>query len=196
MMTMREDLREAPEKRGILLSGIGGQGIQIASQILASGLTIAGRSVLMFGMYEGERRGGKSECQLLVSDDLGESGPITEEFSLTLLMHPRGAEDVLASTVPGGVIVYNSDLVDLTRTARDDQTIHGRPLSTLAKELGSELVATLVGVGLLGTFLDLPDDEALRTAVDEVVPPHRTKLVEANRRAIRCGWELATGVSA
>src|SRR5690606_9151864 len=129
---MPKGIEEAPVNRGVLLSGIGGQGIQVASQILASGLTIAGHSVLMFGMYEGERRGGKSECQLLISDDLGDSGPITESSSLTLVMHPRGATDAIAATVPGGIVVYNSDLMDLTGSVRSDQIGHPVALSTVA----------------------------------------------------------------
>jgi Pyruvate/2-oxoacid:ferredoxin oxidoreductase gamma subunit len=47
----RMPLRERPLEREILLSGIGGQGIQLAAKSLAVAAMREGRRVLMFGTY-------------------------------------------------------------------------------------------------------------------------------------------------
>ena len=49
-------------ERELLLTGIGGQGVQLAAQVLARAAIAEGRSVQMFGSYGGMMRGGNTEA--------------------------------------------------------------------------------------------------------------------------------------
>jgi Pyruvate/2-oxoacid:ferredoxin oxidoreductase gamma subunit len=48
-------------EREILLTGIGGQGIQLAAQVLARAAVASGLEVMLFGSYGGTMRGGPTD---------------------------------------------------------------------------------------------------------------------------------------
>lgn len=55
-------------RREVVMSGIGGQGIQLAAQTLARGALQDGLYVQLFGSYGGMMRGGNTDATLVVSD--------------------------------------------------------------------------------------------------------------------------------
>src|SRR2546423_12455538 len=44
-------------ERELLITGMGGQGVQLAAQVIARGATLEGRHVMLFGVYGGAMRG-------------------------------------------------------------------------------------------------------------------------------------------
>ena len=59
-------------ERELLITGIGGQGVQLAAQVIAQAATLEGRDVMFFGIYGGMMRGGNTDSTVVVAD-----GPIT-----------------------------------------------------------------------------------------------------------------------
>jgi len=55
-------------EREVLLTGIGGQGVQLAATILARAATREGRHVMTLGTYGGCMRGGNTDSSVLVAD--------------------------------------------------------------------------------------------------------------------------------
>ena len=55
-------------ERELMLTGIGGQGVQLAAQVLARAATLEGREVMLFGSYGGMMRGGNTDATLVVAD--------------------------------------------------------------------------------------------------------------------------------
>ena len=55
-------------EREVLLSGIGGQGVQLAAQVLAVAAVDEGRDVQLFGSYGGMMRGGNTDATLVLAD--------------------------------------------------------------------------------------------------------------------------------
>ena len=55
-------------EREIGLTGIGGQGVQLAAQTLARGAAHEGRNVSLFGVYSGSMRGGRTDSSVVVAD--------------------------------------------------------------------------------------------------------------------------------
>jgi Pyruvate/2-oxoacid:ferredoxin oxidoreductase gamma subunit len=53
-------------EREILLTGIGGQGVQLAANVLAHAALDEGRDVQLFGSYGGMMRGGNTDAELVV----------------------------------------------------------------------------------------------------------------------------------
>ena len=55
-------------EREVLLTGIGGQGVQLAAQVLARAGVRDGRHVLLFGVYGGAMRGMNTDATVVVAD--------------------------------------------------------------------------------------------------------------------------------
>jgi Pyruvate/2-oxoacid:ferredoxin oxidoreductase gamma subunit len=53
-------------ERTLLMTGIGGQGIQLAAQVLVRAALAEGREVQLFGSYGGMMRGGNTEAAIVV----------------------------------------------------------------------------------------------------------------------------------
>ena len=55
-------------ERELVLTGIGGQGVQLAAQVLATAAVLEDRRVMLFGVYGGTMRGGSSDSTVVVAD--------------------------------------------------------------------------------------------------------------------------------
>ena len=55
-------------ERELLITGIGGQGVQLAAQVLARAATLEGREVMYLGLYGGMMRGGNTDSTIVVAD--------------------------------------------------------------------------------------------------------------------------------
>ena len=54
-------------ERELAMTGIGGQGVQFAAQVMSRGAIAEGRQVMMFGSYGGMMRGGNPGSHRLAS---------------------------------------------------------------------------------------------------------------------------------
>src|SRR5437763_14896089 len=99
-------------ERELLLTGIGGQGVQLAAQVLARAAALEGRSVMLFGVYAGVMRGGNSDATVVVADGAVQAPPIVSHAWSALVLHPRYWEPLQRRLVPGAVVVVNSSLFD------------------------------------------------------------------------------------
>lgn len=67
--------------------GIGGQGIQLATQVLARAAMAEGREVMLFGSYGGMMRGGNTDTALVIADGPVHSPPVPPSASIVVAMH-------------------------------------------------------------------------------------------------------------
>ena len=97
-------------ERELLLTGIGGQGIQLAAQVLARAALAEGREVQMFGSYGGMMRGGNTDATLVVADGPIESPPTVPRVWAAMLMHHEYWSSVQQQLRPGSVVFVNSTI--------------------------------------------------------------------------------------
>ena len=76
-------------EREIFLTGIGGQGVQLAAKILALAATHEGLSVMSLGTYGGTMRGGNTDSTVVVADGAIGSPPIVSPGWSAIVVHPR-----------------------------------------------------------------------------------------------------------
>ena len=75
-------------ERTLLMTGIGGQGIQLAARVLAEAAMSEGRHVQLFGSYGGMMRGGNTDATIVVGDRPIESPPtVTDAWSAIVVHH-------------------------------------------------------------------------------------------------------------
>ena len=175
-------------EREILLTGIGGQGVQLAARILALAATHEGRHVLSLGTYGGTMRGGNTDSTVVVADGPVSSPPIVSSSWSAIVVHPQYFEPLRPKLRDEGLVVFDASLcpdgLDAGAT-----TAFGVDGSALAKEAQAGRAGSIVLLGAYCGLTGLVSLEALQTAMAEAIPPYRQDRLEANRRALTLGFE-------
>lgn len=175
-------------ERTVCLSGIGGQGVQLAAQVLARGALLDGREVQLFGSYGGMMRGGNTEATLAVADGAVGSPPTVAQAWAVAVMHHDYAEGTLGRRRPGGLVLVNSTVYE-GELDRDGFVVVDVPATALAVDVGNVMAASIVMAGALAGATGLVSLPALAEAVEAALPPYRRQHVELNRVALRAGAE-------
>src|SRR3954470_10230652 len=132
-------------EREVLITGIGGQGVQLAAQVLARAATLEGREVMFLGLYGGMMRGGNTDSTVVVGDAPITAPPVVSRAWSAIAMHDDYWAPVAAKLRPGGLVLVN----DATFTATIDApvTVHRVAATTVATELGNALGGSMVMLG-------------------------------------------------
>lgn len=181
-------------EREVVITGIGGQGIQLMAKILAQAAVRTGRFVMLFGIYMGMMRGGPSESTVVVGDDEITAPPIIPETWSALAMHPNGLESLLPRVRSGGLLVLNTTLVT-EPVVRHDLRIVGLPATALAERAGNIMGAGMVALGAFAEVSGLVPAEEIVDAMRECLPSHRRHLAEANAGYVAAGVAHAREIS-
>jgi len=174
-------------ERELLVTGIGGQGVQLATQVLARALTLEGRYVMSLGTYGGTMRGGNTDASLVFADRPISSPPIIASAWSGLAMHHRFWEGSRIRLRPGAILLVNTPIfdpaIDLSR-----YQAHGVPAVEIATAQGSPLAAAMVMIGAYAGLTGAVEIESLCAAMDQSLPTYRRKLLDVNVAALRAGY--------
>jgi len=173
-------------ERAVLLSGIGGQGVQLAAQVLAEAALDEGRDVQLFGSYGGMMRGGNTDATVVLSDDRVTAPPTVDDAWAALVLHHEYAAPVLRRVRPGGLVVRNSTVWEGTVPGPGFEVVDV-PATELALGVGSVLAAAMVLLGALAADSAVVGLEALHAAARRALPPYRVQHIDANARALDAG---------
>jgi Pyruvate/2-oxoacid:ferredoxin oxidoreductase gamma subunit len=175
-------------ERELLITGIGGQGVQLAAQVLARAATLEGREVMYLGLYGGMMRGGNTDSSIVVADAPITAPPVVSRTWSAIAMHDEYWAPVEAKLRPGGLVLVND--ATFTSNVRDDVTVHRVPATEVATDLGSALSGSLVMLGAYCATTGIVGIEATIAAMRASIPSYRTQHIEANELALRAGWQL------
>ncbi len=169
----------------VRLAGTGGQGLILASIVLADAAGVhEGCHVVQTQSYGPEARGGASKADVIISDE-----PILFPKSRRL--------DVLVCLSQQAVDKYFDDLKANGTAIIDAFHVHECPRQdaiclpmseTARKELGRELFTNILMLGALARVTGIVRIESLELALAGRVPP---RTLDLNRRALKVGWDLA-----
>jgi Pyruvate/2-oxoacid:ferredoxin oxidoreductase gamma subunit len=171
-------------ERELLLTGIGGQGVQLAAQVVAKAAIAAGLEVQVFGSYGGMMRGGNTDATVVVGDGPIESPPTVTNAWSALLVHPEFAAPMLARTRPDGLVLFNATLFEAP--PRDGAI--GVPATALG---GAPVNASLVLTGAYLAITGLVSLDGALSAVDDALPSYRKQHVASCQQALRTGYDAA-----
>jgi 2-oxoglutarate ferredoxin oxidoreductase subunit gamma len=182
-------------ERELVMTGIGGQGIQLAAQILAKAALMEGREVQLFGSYGGMMRGGNTEATLVVADGAIEAPPTVGHSWSGILMHHDYSEPTIARLQPGSVVLLNTTVFegDLDRSGLLMVEV---PATDIAVEVGNIMTASIVMIGAYAAVTDLVQLESLGAAVADSLPSYRTQHVALNVAALQAGFDAVPRLSA
>jgi 2-oxoglutarate ferredoxin oxidoreductase subunit gamma len=171
----------------LLMTGIGGQGIQLAAQVLARAAVGEGRFVQLFGSYGGMMRGGSTEATLVVADAPVEAPPTVHSAYAAILMHHEYAAAVLDRVRMGGVAMVNTSVFD-HQVDRDGVVVIEVRATDLALKVGHIMTASMVMVGAFARVTGLVALDSLTEVVPDVLPSYRTQHIALNVAALSAGY--------
>ena len=176
-----------------MLTGIGGQGVQLAAQVIARAATLEGRQVMFFGVYSGMMRGGNSDSTVVVSDAPIEAPPIISRTWSAIALHHEFWEPMHAKLRDDAVVLLNSTVfqegVFEADVDRERYRVFDVPVTTMAAELGNPLGASMVMTGAYSAITGLVGIDACVEAMAASVPSYRQQHGQANEDALRTGFE-------
>src|SRR5713226_8559720 len=97
-------------ERTLLMTGIGGQGIQLAAQVLVRAALAEGRDVQLFGSYGGMMRGGNTEAAIAIGDQPIESPPTIVDAWSAIVMHHEYWPSAKERLGHGSLVLLNSSV--------------------------------------------------------------------------------------
>ena len=168
----------------IRLCGSGGQGIILASIVLAEAAgIIEGYNVSQTQSYGPEARGGRCKAEVVISSKQIDY-PKAVQLDMILAMNQASCDAYCYDFKPNGLLLVDSGLVDQTPTSR----VVALPFTKIARDVAdTELVASIVALGALGHFCPLLSSKSLETALAARVPPETRKI---NSKALQAGIRL------
>ncbi|KPJ98803.1 MAG: 2-oxoglutarate ferredoxin oxidoreductase subunit gamma, partial [Desulfobacterales bacterium SG8_35] len=169
----------------VRLSGSGGQGIILASIILAEAAGIfEGYNVSQTQSYGPEARGGRCKAEVVISSRQIDY-PKAVQLDMMLAMNQASCDAYCFDFKPNGLLLVDSGLVGQAPTSR----VVALPFTEIARELaGRDLVANIVALGAMGHFCPLLSRKSLEAALSARVPRDTRKI---NREALQAGIKAA-----
>jgi 2-oxoglutarate ferredoxin oxidoreductase subunit gamma len=169
----------------IRIAGFGGQGVILAASVIGKAYSIfQGRHATMTQSFGPESRGGACSAQLILSTE-PVLYPYVTRPDVLVAMSQEAYTRFAPELKPGGLLLVEQDLVRLGPLP-EDARVCGVPATRLAEELGRRMVLNIVMVGFFASVTGLVEEDALRAAVDDSVPP---SFRELNRKALEKGLE-------
>ncbi len=179
-----------PGERELMLTGIGGQGVQLAAQVIAQAATAEGKEVLVFGSYGGMMRGGNTDSTVVISDHPIEAPPVLSSTWSAILMHHQFWAPLRTRIRDGGLVLVNTSVFE-DELDRHRYRVVEVPATDAATGLGNPLLAAMIMAGVYGRESGLVGLDGLMEGMRRSVPPYRSRLIEANETALATGWEMA-----
>jgi 2-oxoglutarate ferredoxin oxidoreductase subunit gamma len=174
----------------IRIAGTGGQGAITVGQILGAAAALHDRkeAVVSEG-YSPSITGGWSRADVVISDEPIDY-PLVSRLDALVAMYQGGLESNAKLMKPNGVVVVESQLVDVSGL-RTDWPTYQIPAVALAQTFGKKVLANVV---LLGALIELTSVVS-RGSVERTLSERFPAFAELNIQALDSGFQLARAAS-
>lgn len=186
------------KKLDILITGVGGQGAILASDIIGKAAVTAGLPIRAAETHGMAQRGGSVVNHIRVGNDYGSMIP-KKGADLLLALEPMEAVRYLDLLKDGGVIIVNTqpiipvtvtsgltkypEVSDILDFLSQKYIVKAFNADEVAFEAGNRLAMNVVMVGAVSSYLPI-SKEILLESVKALVPQ---KTIEVNLRAFEMG---------
>jgi len=169
----------------VRIAGFGGQGVITMGYVLARAASLHhDLNALMVQSYGPAARGGSCRADVILSEtpiDYPKTGSVDALVAISLDSYSSFSESVKE----GGVIIYDSDLVEINEK-REMVSYYGISALETAKKLGNSLSANMVMLGAVQAITGQVTLEALKLSIKNRFP----RSVDLNIRALEEGFRL------
>jgi len=177
--------KEKYKDPSIKVAGFGGQGVLLLGEVLAKAAMLKDYDVSWLPSYGPEMRGGTANCSVIIQK--GKIGsPMATNPKVLIAMNRPSLEKFEGDVVPGGIIFYNSSLIDITPHRADVEIVPVKA-TDIADELGNVRVANMVALGAYIGYTGLLEKNDVVKALSDTIS--RKNLIPLNEQAIIKGME-------
>lgn len=176
-------------------TGVGGQGVLLAGEILAESRIRAGGYGIQASTYTSQVRGGPTKVDILL-DSKEILYPYANEGHIDFMLSTAQVSyDQFKNGVKeGGIIVVEPNLVTPSEEDRKRFKIYEIPIITIAKEeVGNVVTQSVVALGVTVAFTKCVDRNLVYETMISKVP---AKVVELNKKAFELGEKYANSAMA
>lgn len=181
----------------IKIAGFGGQGLLYLGKMIAEAGMRSGYHVSWMPSYGPEMRGGTANCHVNLSDEpIG--SPLVSEPSILIALNQPSLDRFEGEVSTGGLIVYDSSLIDRAPVRRDVEVI-ALPATALAIEAGNAVnaantvnavnAANMVALGAILSRTRILGNDGILDLLNEM--NRDSTRFEINRRAFHAGLQFA-----
>ncbi|HNR04304.1 MAG TPA: 2-oxoacid:acceptor oxidoreductase family protein [Bacillota bacterium] len=172
-------------KNEIIFSGVGGQGIMLIGKMLCEAAVDKGYQVTFAPTYGQEKRGGRTSCQIVISDSV--DSPVISEADTVLIMDEKSLDDFKDRVKKGAYLIINSSMVEKELT-RDDINVIKVPVNDIASEMGNPKSANIVALGVALKYIDSVSLENIKEYLGKIF---KGSAIEKNKKALQTGYEYS-----
>jgi indolepyruvate ferredoxin oxidoreductase, beta subunit len=189
---------EKQKKFDLLITGVGGQGAILASDIIGKAAVASGLPIRAAETHGMAQRGGSVVNHIRIGEEFGSMIP-KKGADLMLALEPMEAVRYVEFLKDGGVVIVNTQTVlpvtvtsglakypevqEILDVLSEKYLVKAFNADDLAYEAGSRLAMNVAMVGAVSGYLPIPK-ETLLESVKALVPQ---KTIEVNIRAFEMG---------
>jgi 2-oxoglutarate ferredoxin oxidoreductase subunit gamma len=174
-----------PKRVEIRISGLGGQGVVLAGEILGRAAVYDGKHAVQTQSYGAEARGSAARSEVIISDEKV-GFPKVRKCDILVAMSQSALDKHLEDLKEGGTLLVDRDMVKKIPTIEAE--IFTIPVTKIAEtELKSRIYANVVMLGVLTKITGMVSEESVSKAILASVP-EGTK--EANLQGFKMGLQV------
>ncbi|MGP1579771.1 MAG: 2-oxoacid:acceptor oxidoreductase family protein [Wolinella sp.] len=177
-------------RRQLRFTGVGGQGVLLAGEILAEAKIRDHGYGIKAATYTSQVRGGPTKVDILL-DESEILYPYASEGEIEFMLSTaQGSFDLFKSGIKeGGIVVIEPNLVRVSEADRGRFRVFEIPIITIAKEeVGNVITQSVVALALTVSFTKCVNRELVYETMIQKVP---AKVIELNKKAFELGESYA-----
>ncbi len=182
-----EKIAMAEDELRFKFAGFGGQGVLSLGLMVAQLSMQRNMEVTWLPSYGPEMRGGVANSSVVVSKNVIGS-PVVETPNILVALNRPSLEKFAPLVPEGGMIIYNSSLIDQVPTNLKGQ-VFALPATALATEAGTSKAANAVVLGFIAKKTGMFEQADIEAFLAETFK--KPALIETNLKALRAGWLAA-----
>lgn len=176
------------QKKEIIITGFGGQGIIMAGRILGRSAALGDRKESVFTQsYGPESRGGACSAQIVISEEPIRY-PYVRHPDILICMSQAGYEKFIIQMTNETVLLIDQDLVHPTLNKCDSFSI---PATRMAEEMGRKMMANIIMIGFCTALTKVVSIDAALDSVAASVPKGTE---ETNIKSFKKGFDYGLAI--
>jgi len=174
-----------PKKVEIRISGLGGQGIVLAGEILGRAAVYDGKEVVETASYGAEARGSAAKSEVIISDKkIGY--PKVRKCDILVAMSQSALDKNISDLKEKGILIVDKGVVEEVPEVKA-KVFEVPATKTAENEFQSRMYANVVMLGALVKATKIVSEKAVERAIADSVPKETT---EKNVYGFRKGLNL------
>lgn len=170
----------------ILIYGIGGQGVQAMAKMISEAAMAEGSEVVYTTSYGGQKRGGASVANVIISDrHIGAPMILPGQMSIVIVLENAGI-DYERYLQSGGMLMINDSMVT-KKPVRADIEVVKVDIMGLAQKIGNEKAFNMTALGALLGIRQIVSIDSILHQLELVFTGRKVKFIPMNKKAIKLG---------